>query len=314
MKGGFIALIVIGSVLLTVGAFFAIGAINTSRDRTITKEYNVEQYSKMNIDIQTADLEFKVSTNGERKVVCVEKKKLYHDVKVENDTLTIKSINTRKWYENILNFNWNRMSITVYAPAEAYGDSIIKSSTGNITIPSDFSFENLNAGLSTGNVSIKSNVIDYANVRTSTGNISLEMKPKNLDVRASTGNVKLNKVEVEEKLTINTSTGHIQLTDVKAKDMELRASTGTVKLTNTIADGNMIIRTSTGDVTFNDSDASVLIDVETSTGDVKGTLLTGKIFQFITSTGSIKPVESVAGSGTCKVKTSTGDIALSVKA
>ena len=95
--------------------------------------------------------------------------------------------------------------------------------------------------------------------------------------------------------------------------MELRASTGNIKLIDTIVEENMKIKTSTGDVEFDDSDANVLIEVKTSTGDVEGTLLTGKNFKLSTHTGYIKPVESVTGLGTCKVTTDTGNINLSVK-
>lgn len=315
MKGLVVSLIVVGSLLLVGGGtVFAIGVARANKNaKIVTKEYAVEGYSNINIDLQTADLEFKVSTDGTRKVVCVEREKRYHTVNVENNTLVIKGFDSRKWYENIFRFDWKPMSITVYAPSEAYGDGVIKTDTGNIVIPSDYTFDKLNVQASTGNIKIKSNAVTSASVKASTGNVSLEMKTKNLTVNTSTGDVDFNKVDVEEKVIINTSTGHIHLTETKARNMELKASTGNVKLANTIVEENMNIKTSTGDVRFDDSDANVLIEVKTSTGDVEGTLLTGKNFQLSTHTGYIKPVDSVTGLGTCKVSTDTGNIKLSVK-
>ena len=315
MKGLVASLIVVGSLLLVGGGtVFAIGVARANKDaNVVTKEYPIEGYSNVNIDLQTADLEFKVSTDGTRKVVCVEREKRYHTVNVENDTLVIKGFDSRKWYENVFSFDWKPMSVTVYAPSEAYNEGVIKTDTGNIVIPSDYTFDKLNVEASTGNINVKSNVTTTTNVKASTGNVSLEMKTKNLTVNTSTGDVDLNKVDVEEKAIINTSTGHIHLTETKAQNMELKASTGNVKLINTIVEENMNIKTSTGDVRFDDSDANVLIEVKTSTGDVEGTLLTGKNFQLSTHTGYIKPVESVTGLGTCKVTTDTGNIKLSVK-
>ena len=315
MKGLVVSLIVVGSILLVGGGVvFAMGVARANKDANlVTKEYAVEGYSNVNIDLQTADLEFKVSTDGTRKVVCVEREKRYHTVTVENDTLVIKGFDSRKWYESVFSFDWKPMSITVYAPSETYGEGVINTDTGNIIIPSDYTFDKLNVEASTGNIIIKSNAATSANVKASTGNVSLETKTKNLTVNTSTGDVDLNKVDVEEKVTINTSTGHIHLTDAKAQNMELKASTGNVKLNSTIVEKNMNIKTSTGEVRFNDSDANELIEVKTSTGDVEGTLLTGKNFQLSTHTGYIKPVDSVTGLGTCKVTTDTGNIKLSVK-
>ena len=73
----------------------------------------------------------------------------------------------------------------------------------------------------------------------------------------------------------------------------------------------MNLITSTGDVTFRASDAKS-IKVETSTGDVTGSLLTGKAFTTKTSTGDIN-VPSNSGTDTCDIRTSTGDIEITIK-
>ena len=275
MKKAILIPIIIGSVLLVVGGtIFAIGVgMNNASSKVVEKEYEIDEFNKLNIDVDTADINFQVTTDGTRKVVVKEREKQYHTVNVENDTLNIKGIDDRKWYEYAFNFSWTDMKLTIYCPATDFADSVIKSSTGDINIPKEYNFTTLTAKLSTGNLKINS-----ANIN-------------NLDVSVSTG-----------KVTVETN----------SKDMKIRTSTGDVHLNNTIIENHLDIETSTGDVKINDSDAKT-INIKTSTGDVRATLLTGKTFEVETTTGSKHYPESTVGAGLCKVKTSTGNIYISIK-
>ena len=75
--------------------------------------------------------------------------------------------------------------------------------------------------------------------------------------------------------------------------------------------GSIDIERTTGDIKFNGCDASELVIV-TDTGNVKGTLLSDKVFIAKTDTGSIKVPETVSG-GKCKITTDTGDIKIEIK-
>ena len=67
----------------------------------------------------------------------------------------------------------------------------------------------------------------------------------------------------------------------------------------------------TGDITFDKCDASDIY-IKTSTGDVKGTLLTEKVFYTQTSTGNIDVPKTVNG-GRCEITTSTGNIKINIQ-
>ena len=73
----------------------------------------------------------------------------------------------------------------------------------------------------------------------------------------------------------------------------------------------MNIDTDTGDVKLDACDANS-IDIETDTGDVMGYLLTPKIFDTDTGTGDIRVEQSTSG-GLCKIRTSTGDIEITIE-
>ena len=61
---------------------------------------------------------------------------------------------------------------------------------------------------------------------------------------------------------------------------------------------------------FEASDAASIF-VETDTGDVKGSLLSEKIFIINTDTGKKEVPESTTG-GRCKITTDTGDIKITI--
>lgn len=62
---------------------------------------------------------------------------------------------------------------------------------------------------------------------------------------------------------------------------------------------------------FDGSDAAEIY-VRTSTGSVKGTLLSEKVFITETSTGSVSVPKTVTG-GKCEIRTSTGDIQIEIR-
>ena len=77
-----------------------------------------------------------------------------------------------------------------------------------------------------------------------------------------------------------------------------------------IPEGKITLERTTGDISFDRCDAAELF-VNTSTGDVLGTLLTPKIFIAKTTTGKIELPDTTTG-GICKITTTTGDIIIDI--
>lgn len=80
---------------------------------------------------------------------------------------------------------------------------------------------------------------------------------------------------------------------------------------NVIATEKFSIERSTGDVTFDGADAAEIF-VKTDTGDVKGSLLTDKVFITETDTGRVDVPKTTIG-GRCEITTDTGDISIEIK-
>ena len=249
-----------------------------------------EEFDNISIKTDTADIAFVLSDDGMCRVVCYEDAKKSHSVEVQDGTLTVNVVNNKKWYDYI-GVNIDSPKITVYLPEVEYSSLIIEESTGDIKISKDFGFKSIDISLSTGNVKCYASATEAIKIVASTGDIYAES--------ISAGS-----------LDLTVSTGKVHLSDIMCKNLTSIGDTGDVSLINVIATEKISIERSTGDITFDRSDAAELF-ITTDTGNVKGSLLTNKVFITKTDTGRIDVPNSIAG-GRCEITTDTGDIKISI--
>lgn len=283
--------------------------LSTRKYETNTYEIT-EQFSNISMNTDTADIIFAVSNDGKCKVECYEEEKSKHYVTVSENTLVVKVIDNKYWYDYI-GINFGSPKITVYLPKTEYISLFIKESTGNIEIPKNFKFESVNISLSTGDVDIFASALGVIKIKTSTGNIGVENgTAKKFELSASTGEITVANITCEGDININISTGNTNLTDTQCKNLISNGSTGNISLRNVIATEKFLIKRSTGDVRFDGSNSAEVF-VETDTGDVIGNLLTDKVFITHTNTGRVDVPRTVSG-GKCEISTDTGDIKIGV--
>ncbi len=237
-----------------------------------TNNYEInEEYKSISVVTDTADIVFIPRESTNTSVVCREQRNLKHSVTVKEDTLFIEIIDNRKWYEYI-GINIGSQKITVYLPKAQYDMLTIKESTGDIEIPKNFNFNSIDIKTSTGNINAE-------NITTGTFNLSV-------------------------------STGNINLKNISCESLTTNGSTGKVTLQNVIATDSFSIKRSTGDIKFDKCDAAEIL-VETDTGNVKGALLSDKVFIAKSDTGRINVPKTVTG-GKCEISTDTGDIEIDI--
>lgn len=284
--------------------------LTTVKYETETYDF-LEEYGDIKITTDTAKLTFVAWEEDFTRVVCFEEKKVRHSVSVTEDTLLIEANDQRKWYDHI-RINFKVPSITVYMPKGEYGFLSIKSSTGDVDVPDEFLFEGMDITLSTGDAACHASVKEKVKIKTSTGDILLEgVSAASLDLSVSTGKVTVGRATVGGEISIEVSTGDCSLSDITCKVFSSHGDTGSITLKKVVASENFHIERSTGDVIFYGCDAPSIF-VKTDTGDVKGTLCTAKTFDADTDTGKVQVPESQEG-GRCTVRTSTGDILLSIE-
>lgn len=310
-----LALIIIGAgafalVMSSLGWDFS--KLSSATYEAATHEIEGE-FSKISIDTDTADIIFAPSENGEMKIECYENVKVKHSVRVENDTLLIKARDERKWYER-LEIGGNSTKITVYLPSGEYSSAVIKESTGDIEIPNDFVFGSLDISVSTASVKCYASAKGDMKISASTGDIYLEgISASNMELYVSTGDIYAKSCACVGEIKLGFSTGDIKLIDTSSGKITANGSTGDIYLKNVIADTKLTLELSTGDVDLDGCDSKE-IKITTSTGYVKGTVLTRKVFDAKASTGYVSvPKSELSADGICEIKTSTGDIIITIK-
>ena len=284
--------VIIGTIIFVSGMskidwdFKKLGSYNFE-----TNAYEiVDEFNKIEINAKTANINFQLAEDGECKVVCYENKKEKHLTSVDNGVLKINYTNEKRWYD-YLHILSNSPKITVYLPDLDNITLTIKVSTGDVKLPSDFTFESISISGSTCHVKCFASSINQTKIHVSTGDIIIEnATAKNYD--------------------LHVSTGYAKITNVNCENIVSTGSTGDIKLNNVIASEKISIERSTGKVEFYRCDANEL-KIITSTGDVEGTLLSDKVFIVKSSTGDIDVPSSITG-GMCEITTSTGDIEVRV--
>ncbi len=307
-------LIVLGGCLF-VGARMAAGNWDFASLRNAKMETNTveisDDFQSISIRSDTEDVVFVPSDDGSCRVAFTEWENEKHTASVQDGTLTIERIDSRAWYEHV-RFSLADTKITVYLPQSSYASLLIEESTGDVELPGDFSFENIDVTLSTGDVRCFASSAGPLRIAASTGSIYAEnLSAGELALSVSTGGVELRSVTCAGELSVGVSTGKTRLTDVSCGSFVSTGSTGDIRLENVLASGLLSIERSTGDVKFDGCDAGELY-VKTDTGDVSGTLLSDKVFITQSDTGRVEVPETTSG-GKCKVVTDTGDIRLSVQ-
>lgn len=167
----------------------------------------------------------------------------------------------------------SEMKVVVYLPEKEYESLSVKGKSSDIKVPADFSFSG-------------------AEIKNTSGEVDFQASVKN-------------------DLNITTSGGDIDLEGIECKNITVNSTSGEVDLVDVIASETIVIESSSGDVTLRGSDAKSL-RIKTSSGEVSGTLLTDKVFTADTGSGEIDVPGSAKG-GKCEVKTSSGDIKMSVR-
>ena len=129
----------------------------------------------------------------------------------------------------------------------------------------------------------------------------------------ATGRHVLNNVNVTGNLNIEVDTGTVKLMNVKSDNLTVDSDTGTITLKDTVVTNTLCLAASTGSINFDKRDAHDIY-ARTSTGSIKGSLLTGKVFGTKTNTGTISVPSNTAGAGVCDLRTDTGVIKITIAA
>ena len=301
------ALVVAGAIIL--GGVMTVVKWDISKlatDSYEIKEYEVEgEFGDILISGGTADVRVALSDEPRTRVVCSESEHLGYAVTVDDGTLKVERRDTRKWYERI-GIVTGEPILTVYLPAAEYGRLVIKNSTGDVEVSRELSFGSIDISLSTGDVK---NYASAGNIKinVTTGEVDLEeISADSVKVSVTSGDVNMKSVACSGDISIGCGTGDARFENVRCGAFTTTGSTGEVLMKDLVASGKITVRRSTGEVRFDDCDADSL-NIRTTTGSVKGSLLSQKVFEVSDTTGRVS-LPSERSGGECRITVSTGDI------
>ena len=316
MKKAFIIIAIILVILGSAIFFIALGSAkfdfrNLETSKLQTKTYPVtEAFRNIQIEEDTAHVIFAASSDGTCSVECRETEKNVHRVTVEDGTLKIVAEHMSGW-RTWFSLSFEEESVTVYLPQDAYEMLLIETHTGDVEIPQDLRFYDVDITGSTGDVRCAASVTNKLSIGLSTGDVTLSgVSAGAIKCIVTTGDIRFESVSCEGDVQLQVSTGRTALDGLTCQNLRTEGSTGKASFKNVVVTGTLAIERDTGDVAFENSDAGEIL-VKTTTGDVTGTLRTGKTFVTKTSTGDVNVPESAAG-GRCEITTSTGDIVLRI--
>ena len=251
------SLVVVGlGVIATAILEYNGNSIMLSTGQYVSNNHEIgDKFSNVSVNTDIADIVFAVSNDDKCRVECFEEVKAKHSVAIKDDTLDIKIVNEKAWYDYI-GINFGSPKLTIYLPKGEYDSVLVRGSTGDICVENMF--------------------------------------VRNIDISVSTGKITASNVICEEVAKINVSTGKTSLSNIRCQKLISTGSTGDIKLKNVMADELFNIKRSTGNIEFDSSDAAEIF-VETDTGDVEGSLLTNKMFITQTDTGDIDVPQTING-------------------
>jgi len=322
MRTGAKVWLIIAACLVLIGCLLFAGLMTSLKwdfNKLATVKYSAKTYEiidafdSISMNTDTADIVFALSDDGTCKVECHEAENENHSVAVKDGTLVIELVDKKSVADYIyyIGINNDSPKITVYLPKSEYSALSIHEDTGDIEIPGDFTFKNVELSSSTGDVDLRADASGTIKIKTSTGDIRVEdISAGELDLSVSTGTVNVSGVSCKGDVRVKVSTGKAYLTDVACKNLISSGGTGDISLVNVLAAEKFSIKRSTGDVRFDSADAAEIL-IETDTGDVEGSLCSDKVFIAQSNTGDIDVPRTTAG-GICEIISDTGDIRIKI--
>jgi DUF4097 and DUF4098 domain-containing protein YvlB len=264
-----VLVVAIGGALVFAGlsaVHFKVRDLNTTDYVTNTHDVG-EGFTRVEMDIDTADVNIQPAEDGRCRVVCLEWEKYPHTVTVENGALIVRSAKDQKW--NVIGIQTKGPSVTVYLPAADYESLKVDADTGAVKLAAGVSFETVDVDADTGAVTVDGADVKKLKITADTGKIVVEnMTPETLELDADTGSIRVTDVVCSGDMRIEADTGSIRLTDVDGANLYLKADTGSIS--GTIRTGKeFYAKSSTGSVHVPESTSGGRCEAHTGTGSIR---------------------------------------------
>lgn len=261
---------------------------------------------------------------------CAENETVHYVVTTENSVLHIRRADSRTVFSFFKFYRALRSEpVRVYLPQGAYKSLEVKVTSGDIAVPAGYTFDtaslhgisgdiaccaacgSLSAHTASGNIALKNIKCGAAELCAVSGDVTLENVKlgKNSCIETASGKVQITNLKAAE-LNVETASGKVSLENAECAALHINTASGGVDLTHTVSADVMKIGTASGSIRLENCDAASLA-LDSMSGSVVATLMTDKAFRAQSRSGKIDiPFDS--GTGTCKVSTLSGSIRIKI--
>ena len=170
----------------------------------VTTTYDIDgDFDSIDINCRIENIAFAPCKNDKMYVETFASEEESHTVAVESGVLIIATKPAAKKWN--FDFYIESPEITIYIPEGEYESLKLESDTGDITIPENFSFADINISVDTGDVNISGFSNETIYIKTSTGDIALtDITADEINLKTSTGHINLNNMVCSKDVTTET--------------------------------------------------------------------------------------------------------------
>ena len=273
------SMIVIGILLVVIG--FSAGAklsiINSGAGFKVydsgerkTETYPLSSFSKINVHLLDADIEFIPSDEYKLQIEQYEEQEVRHEIK--DDTLMIEEKERKSGKlinMNIGFINSMQTIVKIYFPSgEELKDVSIINNFGD-TYLEDMVAEKFDIRASDGDLTIKNVQASELKIINKFGDISgFDVKTKDLNMELTDGDAELNKISANT-ITVKNGFGDTILQDVMSEGLKLESNDGDIDVHGLLL-GQSIIKSSFGDVSLQllNKESELSYNIRNNFGDI----------------------------------------------
>lgn len=277
------------------------------RDRSVTVS---EPFEGVSIDTALADIEIAPSEDGSVRIELREAKKLAFTCEVSEGLLKIVQRDMRKGVSRLALIVHDPQA-TLYLPAGEYASLTVNANKGCVTVKSGLSF--LRAEIKTVSASVDCEAeAEIIEISSEFGDVSLKgMTAGRINAVMGEGAFTAEGVSSAERLSAISFSGRVELKDALCGDIDISAEESEIIFDNVTASGYLLAYSAEGSIEFKSSDAAS-IKAATVSGDITGTLRTGKIYAAPEDPSRVSVPASAEGGGLCELESETGRINIEI--
>lgn len=259
-----ILLVAIIGALVAFMVFVMKGSFNFSifgfgESTTLIEEKEFDEVKNIKVDVKTANVYFKHSTNDKVKVEIYSDNAKEHSIKLDDDlNLTVFLDDERVFFMS------KSPRIIITLPSTFTNKIEVSSTTGDISSEdlesADFDIHvttgdvkfgktnNAKVKCTTGDINI--GLVNDLVIDVTTGDIEIGSINRHLDINTTTGDIRIDSINITENSSISTTTGDVRISKKNDIYVDADAKTGDVKVSdnNRHSENELKIRTKTGDI------------------------------------------------------------------